>query len=264
MKRFNRSVAVVSVSGQLTAKVDDTQTDMRVMGQFEFDRQGKFTRNVRLTIQERRDISQLAPGYEVTTVMQMKVDRKKTTRSITDASLKQDGISKRKWSDSLRLVSESGRFAFRHGRDWRVIVNEPETAILRCVDDGVVLGQCTAISLAALPSAKAYPLKQFVKDVQSDVKAKRDTSIPNSGRPNKDTMSCRLKWLQRSQRQVHLALLSRRPTEWRTRFVRGLLRRNGCRFVRRARKAVDRIVGLLQTFREPQQPFVDNVVSLAR
>lgn len=162
--QIQRGVAQIRVTGTATGLIDDAETEIGVEGTAEFDLTAGFTRQLTLTLRENRTLSESAPGYDAVIRLDMHVQRP-SDDVLTQSEIDSEKLNERQWTDALMLENVSKSFRIRYDRRWRLISNDERNAILRFVDNNILLGQCSIQTLNSLPSPTAYSLEEFRKDV---------------------------------------------------------------------------------------------------
>jgi hypothetical protein len=69
----------------------------------------------------------------------------------------------------LALDTPGAAFRLLHGRRWRLVNEDPQTAVLRLVDHGDVVAQCNVHRLTDLENDKQPTLDQFHADVKKSL-----------------------------------------------------------------------------------------------
>jgi hypothetical protein len=162
--QIQRGVAQIRVTGTAKGLIDDAETEIGVEGMAEFDLTAGFTRQLTLTLRENRTICESAPGYDAVIRLEMRVQRP-SDDVFPQSEIETEKLNERQWTDALVLENVAKTYRLRYDRRWRLISNDEANAILRYVDNNILLGQCSIQTLNSLPSPSAYSLEEFRKDV---------------------------------------------------------------------------------------------------
>ncbi len=125
--------------------------------------------NLAVTIQERRQASHVAPGFDVEariTVARAAAQDAETAAaddaSAAAGSRRRLGVGK---PGFVWYCDPAGRFDLVHDARWRVVEDGPSGLVLRFVDRGALVGQC---SITALPPSDALA-PPTIAEVQRDI-----------------------------------------------------------------------------------------------
>jgi hypothetical protein len=175
LTELNERSAKLHLVGKIKAEVDDTLTEMAVAGIIQVDRELRIVNALRMTINEHRRAAQIAPGFKGQTKIDLvSQPSNEVIEELSLNSLKE--IAKTKViRNVLRWASDSGNFALVYDPAWKMITTEDEAAILRFVESGDLLTQCSIVRLPSRPADKPLGLKDFQEEV-----AKIITKDPNS------------------------------------------------------------------------------------
>lgn len=156
--------ATVKLSGIIDGAVDGVPTHAVVEGTYAVAagdaaggvRLGSDVTNLAVTIQERREASHVAPGFDVEA--RLTVARGADENPIDDdvrpaeqvaAGYRRRGVGK---PGFVWQRDPAGRYELVHDARWRAIEDGPEGLVMRFVDRGALVAQC---SITALPRASS-------------------------------------------------------------------------------------------------------------
>jgi hypothetical protein len=174
LKEADEKSAKLHISGRLKAEVDDTLTEMAIAGVIQLDRELRMARSLRLTINENRRAAQIAPGFRGQTKIDLKLTPTADIPQLTIESLREIAQTKT-IRNVLKWVADSGKFELTYDPSWKMISSDEEAAVLRYVDNGDLLTQCSIVRLPSRPMDKPLSLKDFQTEV-----AKIISKDPNS------------------------------------------------------------------------------------
>lgn len=193
IERVTEGLAEVGISGMIDGAVDGVPTHVTVEGSFtvrasnvagddeladgeaaRFGLRGPVNR-VAVVILERRQASHVAPGFEVEArvlVERETLDGRTAAEpsAVEPALVEQEPSSapRRRGAGSPGQIwyhDPQGRFDLVHDIRWRRVENGANGLVLRLVDRGALVGQCSITSLPQAPSS-ALPSRA---DVQADI-----------------------------------------------------------------------------------------------
>ncbi len=166
LRAVEREIVVIDLSGSLRGAIDGVSSDIEVKAKYHFDRQLRRIRWLAMTIKENRSIGHASPGFEVTARIRTSIDPAEVASSLRDSALTGLDLESEPGSLLLDFVSQQGGFRFLHPRNWQVMVDRHDVAILRMIDRGDLIAQCNASKLPDLPTGKRVSLQGFQADIQ--------------------------------------------------------------------------------------------------
>ncbi len=192
LENLERGIARLFVGGNVTGQVDDAQTEITVSGTIHFDTRAGFMRGCELTINQRRDISRLAPGLDATFKMLVRMAPVSDSPRLTNEGLAELRQQAGTISDDFLLMTPDRSIELVHSRDWRVITQPRDRSILRLIENGRMLGQCDIIPLPSRPTDKPQTLEQF-REVVAAKLADQNATITEA---NQSTTKQGLEWMR--------------------------------------------------------------------
>ncbi len=179
LKSIKNGQAKIYLAGKVTAGVDDVNTEIELSGLLLANlRDGSFS-SLRLVTREKRDQGQLAPGFVGRTKIDTRLSAVKPTRQLSTPTIKQLTAGK-KVEQRLKWVSGAGSFQVQYEPAWRLIASEKEAAILRYLNQGELMAQCSIVRLASRPADNPLTLAAFKKEVAAMVAADEDASLESA------------------------------------------------------------------------------------
>ena len=179
LKSIEDDQAKIYLAGKVTAEVDDVRTKIELTGLLLADLGDRSFSSVRLALREQRDQGQLAPGFNGRTKINTRVTSAKPNRQLSTAVIKQLTAGK-KVEQRLKWVSEVGSFQVQYDPAWRLIASEKEAAILRYLNEGELMAQCSIVRLASRPADNLLTLAEFKKEVATMVAADDDATLESA------------------------------------------------------------------------------------
>jgi len=182
LDRVANGVAEISLAGTAEGLIDGANTEVNLKGTCHYELQGGLVRSIRLKLIEKRSASLVAPGYDATIWLETNIQPTKRTQ-LTNASLGKLSMSRKSRADQFRLSCEAGPYELLHPRHWRVISNQSDRTVLRCIRNGRVLGQCDIVALPDQPADFTPSLQQFKATVEKSVAEKGGRVVHSQDSP---------------------------------------------------------------------------------
>ena len=179
LKSIENGQAKIYVSGKVRAEVDDVKTDIELTGLLVADLKNHSFSTLRLALREQKKQGHLAPGFFGRTKIETRVSSVKPIKQLSTPVIKQL-TSGKKVQQRLKWVSEAGRFQVQYDPSWRLIASEKEAAILRYLNQGELMAQCSIVRLASRPADNPLTLETFEKEVTSMVAADKDARLESA------------------------------------------------------------------------------------
>ena len=183
IKDVEDGIARVYILGKLRAAVDDVMTELELTSIIKVALKEEMVTTVRLGIREVRQPGQLAPGFDGRTTVDLKVVNDKSCKHLTNESLKKYTKS-RVIEQKLKWESAQGAFQLKYDPRWRLITGEQEAAILRYLNNGMLLAQCNVVQLPARPATKPLTLEEYKHEIAKIVAKDPNAKIVDSGQFN--------------------------------------------------------------------------------
>ncbi len=163
------------VSGTVHGAVDGVPTTIRVDGSYELDADGRRVKSGVVRLREKRLAGHVSPGFECEASFQMArrpaagsqaaptVDAA-VPRGMEEAWARLLGGESRGSPRLLRFEDPDRRFAVVHDARWRAVANDSRGLVLRLVDEGALLAECTVSPLP--PGEAGMPIEDFRQDIE--------------------------------------------------------------------------------------------------
>lgn len=169
VKEITAETVKVYLMGNVRGEIDTAITDQQVVGVALIDRSSESLKAFRVTIDEKRQISQLAPGF----AGQIKLDLRTAPRegqAPGDSGPFQQVSSQKIQQLPLRLLwNTDSQFEMIYDPSWRVIVSDPDAVVLRYVRGGNLLAQCSILRLPKRPADRPLQMAQFREEIEKMV-----------------------------------------------------------------------------------------------
>jgi len=179
LKSIENGKAKIYLSGKVRAEVDDVNTEIELTGLLIANLQDRSFSSLRLAIREKRKQGQLAPGFFGRTKVDTRISSTKPIKQLSTPVIKQLTAGK-KVKQQLKWISDEGSFQIQYEPSWRLIASEKEAAIMRYLNQGELMAQCSIVRLASRPADNPLSLQKFKKEVASIVEADKDASLDSA------------------------------------------------------------------------------------
>ncbi len=160
------ALAVIEFSGVLDGAVGGVATEIRLRGKMNVDSELNEITWFAISTKEKRAISAAEPGVEATGRLRVAIRPRAKNAKLADSAIAGLPTDVGPATRILELESEKIGFTLVHDPRWRLMIERPDVAILRMVEDGDVLAQCSISRLTARPVDKPFGLVEFQRDIQ--------------------------------------------------------------------------------------------------
>lgn len=179
LKSVENEKARIYVSGKVQADVDDVRTNIELTGVLLANLSDRSFSTLQLDIREQRKQGQLAPGFSGRTKIVTRLKSATPIKQLSTPVIKQL-TSGKKVEQRLKWVSEAGRFQIQYDPSWRLIASEKEAAILRYLNEGELMAQCSVVRLPSRPADNPLTLESFKKEVATIVSADKEAKLKSA------------------------------------------------------------------------------------
>ena len=126
--------------------------------------------NLAVTIQERREASHVAPGFDVEARLTVARTATEERADVADAAAEPAASgNRRRGAGKPSFVWQrdaAGRYDLVHDARWRVIEDGPDGLVMRLVDRGALVAQCSIIALPRAPSLAPPTIAGVERDLE--------------------------------------------------------------------------------------------------
>ncbi len=178
--------ARIFLSGSVIADINDVTTEMSISGIAVIDHEQHQILNLKLGIDEQRPIGQIEPGFDGRTRIDIGFQHGKETDQLSNEALAKIVRSK-KIQQRLKYEAQQGGFCIIYDPRWKLIAGEQDTALLRFIDGGQLLTQCSVVLLPARPADKPLTLDVFKKEIAKAIDANSQATLLTSGQNTTST-----------------------------------------------------------------------------
>ena len=166
LKTLEQGTAVVAFDGEIVGAVLGAGARIEVAGEIDVDVETRSWRKLRLTQKERRSVGAVSPGLDV--VAEVKITRAATNQAKQLADRQIAGLPLDP-NDANRLVafdSPEWNVRFFHDRNWHLLNQNSDSSLLRLLEKGELIAQCSIKKLADAEPGRHVPEEVFQKDIQ--------------------------------------------------------------------------------------------------
>lgn len=181
LKSIENGQAKIYVSGKVRAEVDDVKTAIELTGLLIANLRDRSFSSLRLSIREQRKQGQLAPGFYGRTKVDTRISSAKSIKQLSTPVIKHLTAGK-KVKQQLKWISDEGSFQVQYDPAWRLIASEKEAAIMRYLNQGELMAQCSIVRLDSRPADNPLSLEKFKKEVATIVAADKEASLDSAER----------------------------------------------------------------------------------
>jgi hypothetical protein len=164
VKEITDSTIKVYLMGTVRGEIETAVTDLQIVGVAVIDRKTEAVQALRITIDEKRQVSQIAPGF----AGQVKLDIR-TSRAIPESAsaVPVQQVSRPSIQQlPLKLLwNTDSQFEMVYDPQWRVIISDPDAVVLRYIRQGNLLAQCSILRLPKRPADRPLQLAQFKEEI---------------------------------------------------------------------------------------------------
>lgn len=167
--------AKLLVSGTVHGAVDGVPTTIRIEGTYELDGPGRRVKSGVVRLREKRLAGHVSPGFECDATFQIARRPAEGSQAVPAADTAVLAAMQDSWDRlvagrstgsplTLRLQDADRRFTLLHDTRWRVVADDARGLVLRMVDNGALLAECTVSPLP--PGEAGTTLDEFRRDIE--------------------------------------------------------------------------------------------------
>lgn len=158
--------AEVALAGTIAGALGGVATDIDLKAKYRFNELSGRIDWLAMLIKENRSVGHAAPGVDVVAKLQYQIEPLAEARELTDEALADVSLEPAPELTRLAYLSPSGEMSMAVDRNWQVVNEDGQVAVLRLVERGDMLAQCNATRLPALAAGKKLSLTEFQADVR--------------------------------------------------------------------------------------------------
>jgi len=124
----------------------------------------KQVQSVKLSTDERCPPGQITPGFEGRTRVDISFTHGVENAALSNKALA-EAMRSSKVAQRLKFDSERGNYRISYDPRWKLIAGEDDTAIMRFIDKGELLSQCTVVMLPRRAANKPLTLDKYKREI---------------------------------------------------------------------------------------------------
>lgn len=165
LQSVGEGAAQMEMAGQARGSVNGRSTRLQIKAKYRFDLEAKRITWFALLVKENREPSPIGPGLDVVARLQMKIAPAVSAEQLAAVALKDLPLESTAELEQLNYASPEGGWLATLDRRWVLISEKKELTVLRMVDEGKYVAQC---SVSPLTAAKGKPvsLSEFQDEVR--------------------------------------------------------------------------------------------------
>lgn len=169
LKSVENGKGRVYVSGGVTANQYDVTSSISLAGYALVDLRTKQVQSVKLSTDERCPPGQITPGFEGRTRVDISFTHGVENAALSNKALA-EAMRSSKVAQRLKFDSERGNYRISYDPRWKLIAGEDDTAIMRFIDKGELLSQCTVVMLPRRAANKPLTLDKYKREIAQIIK----------------------------------------------------------------------------------------------
>lgn len=164
LKSVDNGVARVYVSGGVKAQQFDVMKDLTLGGFALVELKSNQVKSVKLSTEEVCPPGQIVPGFRGRTRIDQDFEYGVSAKELANASLAK-AMRSSKVQQRLKFESGNGAYRLTYDPRWKLIAGESESAIMRFIDRGDLLTQCTVVMLPRRAANQPLTLEKYKTEI---------------------------------------------------------------------------------------------------
>ena len=164
LKSIENGKARVYVSGGVTANQYDVTSEISLAGYALIDLQTNQVQSLKLSTDERCPPGQISPGFEGRTRVDISFKHGVNSPALSNKALA-DAMRSSRVAQRLKFESDRGNYRISYDPRWKLIAGESDTAIMRFIDKGELLTQCTVVMLPRRAANQPLTLDKYKREI---------------------------------------------------------------------------------------------------
>lgn len=168
LAEVNGKLATLKISGEVSGAITGAAATIQVEGTVQFDLQARYMTSARWIQKEKRSVSTVSPGMDVTVTVEW-VRGPETAATISNARLAEIPLDPPPISKLLLFDSQYWKASLIHDRHWYVFQEIPEVAVLRLVENGALISQCNIARIGKAEPGQHVSPEKFESDIRASL-----------------------------------------------------------------------------------------------
>lgn len=160
------AIAIIALEGKVSGAVEGVASEIELKGKMNFDLRRRLVTWLALAYREDRAIGHAQPGYEVVATVRMVAAAAAPLAELSDQTLAGLPLKADPGATLIEYTNAAGGFQLAHDRRWHILLERPDLTVLRLVDRGDLIAQCSIAPRAPLPAEQRLTLAAFQEDVR--------------------------------------------------------------------------------------------------
>ena len=186
LKSVENGKARVYVSGGVTANQYDVTSKISLSGHALVDLRSKRVESAKLSTEERSPPGQISPGFDGRTRIGINFTYGVNNVALSNKALA-EAMRSSKVAQRLKFESNTGNYRISYDPRWKLIAGESDTAIMRFVDKGDLLSQCTVVMLPRRAANQPLEFTKYKKEIANMVQGDTNAKIIKSNQTKTKT-----------------------------------------------------------------------------
>ena len=157
----SNGIAVLSSEGTVDGAVDSAATEIKLKASYKFDLKSRRIISLTLAFHEKREVTQTEPGFDVVTKLAMAETSMAKSEELSADRLVNLDLSLSAESAWLQFTTKHGGFELLLDPRWKVLFDQPSSAVFRYVDAGELTAQVNLIRMKPSETEAAISLEEF-------------------------------------------------------------------------------------------------------
>lgn len=161
--------ATLQFTGEVSGATAGAEVKVILNGTAKFDTKQQLLTSFKLTQQEKRSISTVSPGMDVTATIKWNRSLLPTDKGIPDNLIAGVSLDPPPISKLLQFQSTHWNVRLQHDRNWHLFQELPEVTVMRLVESGSLISQCNIAKIRSARPGEHVPPEQFEKDIRTSL-----------------------------------------------------------------------------------------------
>lgn len=161
------NVAIISLTGGVVGSVLSVKSQIQLQAKYNVDLKSRQVTWIAMGLSEKREVSAAQPGFESSTRIRLATMPIEPVAELDDANKDRVKLDDPLNGKLLTFESTKGGFQFVHDARWHTMIDRLDGSVLRLVDRGDLVAQCTVTDLPKLSAGQRTSLDAFVNEIKT-------------------------------------------------------------------------------------------------
>lgn len=158
--------AQAALVGALSGAIGGVATEIELKAKYRYDPAARRIDWLAILIKENRSVGHAAPGVDVVAKLQLQIEPLADAAELADAELAGLALDPSPELTRLAYLSPGGEMSLVFPRDWQIVNEDGQVAVLRLVQRGDLVAQCNVTRLPSLAAGQKLDLAEFQAEVR--------------------------------------------------------------------------------------------------